>query len=221
MSKDLPPGLICIVDDDAELRQSLDTLLRSAGHEVRCFAGPEEFLHFEAVDQIACLILDVWLGSANGLDLQEELLGKDAALPIVLVSGRSDIPTAVRGMRAGALTFLTKPFEQMDLLAAVDEALRLDAVRREQERAQSTLRARFDKLTAREREVFSLVTSGLMNKQVAGRLQISEITVKIHRGNMMRKMAADSLADLVRMADGLGLTRQGTRYAREQHIIER
>lgn len=207
-------SLVCVVDDDANVRESLETLLRASGYDVRCFAAPREFLAYDDVDRAACLILDIRLGDANGLDFQEELVGNGTALPIILVSGHGDVPTTVRGMRAGALTLLTKPVNQAEMLKAIDEAVSADQIRRSKDRAYSDLRGRFESLTPREHDLLKLVTAGLMNKQIAGHLELSEITVKIHRGNMMRKMAADSLADLVRMAEALGIRPEIGRYSR-------
>jgi len=206
--------LICIVDDDADVRDSLETLLRSAGYRVRAFAGPDEFLGCDAADAAACLILDINLGGANGLDVQDELRESDAPIPVILVSGFGDVPTTVRGMKAGAITFLTKPFDEDALLAAIDEAIARDRERRQAMAARTSIQDRYDSLTPRERDLFGLVTAGLMNKQIAGRLNLSEITVKIHRGNMVRKMQADSLADLVRMAEALGIREAVSRYNR-------
>ncbi|NVN10102.1 response regulator transcription factor [Nguyenibacter vanlangensis] len=206
--------LICIVDDDEGVRDSLDNLLRSTGYKVRSFGHPAAFLACDVADAAACLILDVKLGDVNGLDFQQELVDSDAHVPVILISGHGDIPMTVRAMRAGAVTFLTKPFEEGDMLAAIGEALTRDRSRRDANRVEDGLHARYDALTARERDVFGLVTSGLMNKQIAGRLELSEVTVKIHRGNMMRKMEADSLADLVRMAETLRVRENVSRYVR-------
>jgi FixJ family two-component response regulator len=204
--------LVCIIDDDPDVRESLDNLLRASGYNVQAFAGPDEFLACDAADTAACLVLDIQLGDANGLDIQQALIDSDILVPVILVSGHGDIPMTVRAMRAGAVTFLSKPFHDEDLLTAIDEAVARDRERRAEFRKSATVRARFDSLTPREREVLGLVTAGLMNKQIAGRLQLSEITVKIHRGNLMRKMEADSLADLVRMAEQLGVREATSRY---------
>lgn len=209
----LPAGdLICVVDDDADVRESLDTLLRSNGHRVRTFGGPDEFLECDEADSAACLILDVRLRGFNGLDFQQELAGSEAVLPVILMSGHGDVPMTVRGMRAGAITFLSKPFAEEAMLAAIDEAIARGREQRIVSREKALLRARFDSLTPREREVLGLVSAGLMNKQIAGRLELSEITVKIHRGNLMKKMEADSLADLVLMAQALGVRERVSRY---------
>jgi FixJ family two-component response regulator len=206
MTQDLSqPPLICVVDDDADVRSSLSSLLRSAGYAVQTFGGPADFLASDAVDGAACLILDIRLKEADGLEFQQELVEADTSIPVILISGFGDIPMTVRGMKAGAINFLSKPFDDEALLAAVEEAVARDRKRRSEARRDESIRLRYDALTAREREVMSLVTAGMMNKQVAWQLSLSEITVKIHRGNMMRKMQARSFADLVRMADALGV----------------
>ncbi|MDG3443825.1 response regulator transcription factor [Nitrospirillum amazonense] len=205
-------SLICVIDDDAEVRGSLESFLRSCGYAVRTFASPDAFLTCDAADAAACLVLDVQLGDANGLDFQEQLLGSDSHLPVILISGHGDIPMTVRAMKAGAVTFLPKPFEEDDMLRAIAEAVARDRERRAKRNESALLRARYDGLTGRERDVMGLVTAGLMNKQIAGRLALSEITVKIHRGNLMRKMEAESLADLVRMAEALGVREAVSRY---------
>ena len=205
--------LICVIDDDEDVRASLKSLLRSAGYEARTFASPEEFM--DSADDAACLILDVRLRNADGLAFQEELIASEASIPIVLMTGYGDIPMSVRAMKAGAVNFLSKPFAEDDMIAAVEEAVERSRGNRRQAEEEAGLRIRLESLTAREREVMGLVTAGLMNKQVAARLGVSEITVKIHRGNLMRKMQAQSLADLVRMADTLGVRETSvSRYAK-------
>lgn len=198
-------ALICVVDDDTDVRNSLSSLLRAIGYSVETFAGPGEFLSSDAINSASCLILDIRLGEADGLEFQKELVESDASIPVILISGYGDIPMTVRAMKAGAVNFLPKPFEEEALLAAVAEAVSRDQRRRSEAQRDESIRLRYDSLTPREREVMGLVTAGLMNKQVAWRLSLSEITVKIHRGNMMRKMQAKSLAELVRMADSLGV----------------
>lgn len=205
-------GLVCIVDDDADVRDSLHSLLRAAGYDVQAFASPQEFVACEAADAAACLVLDVRLGEVNGLDFQQELLESGTQIPVILISGHGDVPMTVRAMRAGAVTFLTKPFDDEAMLTAIDEAMARDREGRARRQEATTLKARLESLTRRERDVLGLVTAGLMNKQIAGRLEVSEITVKIHRGNLMRKMKADSLADLVRMAEQLGVREAVSRY---------
>jgi FixJ family two-component response regulator len=207
------PTLVCVLDDEEEVRGSLDSLLRSAGFAVRTFAAPGEFLACAEADDAACLILDVRLGGVDGLDFQQDLAESQVPVPVVLITGHGDIPMTVRAMKAGAVDFLPKPFDEEQMLAAVREAVRRDGQRRSAAKESGGVRACYDALTPRERDVMGLVTAGLMNKQVAGRLGLSEITVKIHRGNMMRKMQAQSLADLVRMAETLGVRETSvTRY---------
>ena len=196
--------LVSVIDDDEEVRGGLDSLLRSAGFAVRTVAGPDEFLACPEADDSSCLVLDIRLRHANGLEFQEELARSEVLVPIIFITGHGDIPMTVRAMKAGAVSFLTKPFDENALLTAVNEAVARDVQRRAKEQANESVRARFDALSPREREVMGLVTAGLMNKQVAGRLGLTEFTVKIHRGNLMRKMRAESLADLVRMAESLG-----------------
>jgi FixJ family two-component response regulator len=201
-------SLVYVVDDDAGVRQSLTSLLQSIAMRVEAFGSAADFLKKgRIVDDIAaaCLILDVRLPGTSGLDFQTQLAKADIHLPIIFISGHGDIPITVRAMKAGAVEFLTKPFREQDLLEAVQLALRRDRDRRIQEKAVLQTRARFEALTAREQQVIGLVTTGLMNKQVAAQLGVSEITVKVHRGNVMRKMGARSLPDLVRMADALGI----------------
>jgi FixJ family two-component response regulator len=205
--------LICVIDDDEDVRASLDSLLRSAGYATRTFATPEEFLDCE--DDAACLILDVRLKDADGLAFQEQLLASEAIVPIIMMTGYGDIPMSVRAMKAGAVNFLTKPFQDAELVDAVREAVEQFRSRRAEAQESASLRERYESLTAREREVMGLVTAGLMNKQMAGRLGVQEITVKIHRGNVMHKMCAQSLPDLVRMAETLGVRETSvSRYAR-------
>lgn len=206
--------LICVIDDDPDVRGSLDMLLRSVGRKVLSFASPAEFLACDAADAAACLILDINLQDANGLDFQQELIASDTRVPVILISGFGDVPMTVRGMKAGAVTFLTKPFDDEAMLAAIDEAVTRHRSQRQAVAALTDLQSRYESLTPRERDLFGLVTAGLMNKQIAGRLQLSEITVKIHRGNMVRKMEADSVADLVRMAEALGIRESARRYNR-------
>jgi FixJ family two-component response regulator len=201
-------SLVFVVDDDASVRQALTSLLQSIGLRVEAFSSAADFLKKGRIaDAIAaaCLILDVRLPGLSGLDFQAELAKADTHLPIIFISGHGDIPMTVRAMKGGAVEFLTKPFREQDLLDAVQLALQRDRDYRIQESVVLQMRARFEALTPREQEVLSLVTAGLMNKQVAGELGVGEITAKVHRSNVMRKMGARSLADLVRMADALGI----------------
>jgi FixJ family two-component response regulator len=197
---------IYVVDDDQSMRESLSSLLRSVGYQVQLFASTPDFMKAKLGDGNCCLVLDVRLPGVSGLELQNHLDREQIRIPIIFVTGHGDIPMSVRAMKAGAVDFLSKPFRDQDLLDAVARALDADRKRRDADQSVSAVRAAFETLTAREREVMKLVTAGLMNKQVAGKLDLSEITVKIHRGNVMRKMAAQSLADLVRMAELLGLS---------------
>jgi FixJ family two-component response regulator len=200
--------VVFVVDDDASMRQALTSLLQSVPLPVEAFGSVADFLKERRLGNgiaAACLILDVRLPGVSGLDFQAELARADTHLPIIFITGYGDIPMTVRAMKAGAVEFLTKPFREQDLLDAVQLALQRDRDRRIQESAVFETRARFEALTHREQEVFGLVTTGLMNKQIAGELGVSEITAKVHRGNAMRKMGARSLADLVRMADALGI----------------
>lgn len=194
-----------IVDDDAALREALDSLFRSVGLETRLFANAQAFFDSGLAHEAGCLVLDVRLPGLSGLDFQDKLASADVRMPVVLMTGHGDIPMSVRGMKAGAVDFLTKPFRDQDMLDAVAAALERDAASRAQQGDISGLRTRFEALSAREKQVMARVASGLMNKQVAHQLGLSEITVKIHRGNLMRKMEARSLADLVRMAEALKL----------------
>ena len=202
--------LVFVVDDDASLRQAIKSLLQSVGLQVEAFGSAAELLKNRRLADhraAACLILDVRLPGVSGLDFQAELSDADIHIPIIFITGHADIPMTVRAMRAGAVEFLTKPFRDQDLLDAVQAALARDRERRILEMTVLDMRARFATLSSREQEVFSLVTTGLMNKQIAGELGLSEITVKLHRGNVMKKMGARSLADLVRMADAVGVRR--------------
>jgi FixJ family two-component response regulator len=196
---------VCVIDDDFEVRSAIGSLLRSIGYDVRLYESPDAFLAAGSPAVPSCLILDIRLSGENGLDFQERLTGHGIELPVVLITGHGDIPMTVRGMRAGAIDFLPKPFDDDQLLTAVGTALDADRTRRAESVGVADQTARYQRLTPREREVMGLVVTGLMNKQVASRLELSEITVKIHRGNVMRKMEAQSLADLVRMAEQLGV----------------
>lgn len=197
--------VVIVVDDDAELRDALSSLFRSIGLEVAAFASATELLAAKLPDAPRCLVLDIRLPGVSGLDFQGQLLQSDLDLPIIFMTGHGDIPMTVRAMKAGAVDFLTKPFRDQDMLDAVSAAIAIDRTRRAEREAASRLRSLYGTLTEREKQIMALVTAGLMNKQVAGEVGLSEITVKIHRGNVMRKMEARSLADLVRMAEALGI----------------
>ncbi len=200
-------SIVFVVDDDASLREALKSLLRSVGLQVELFGSAADFLKYKLPDAAACLVLDIRLPGISGLDFQAELVSADIHVPIIFITGHGDIPMTVRAMKAGAVEFLTKPFRDQDLLDAVQIALERDRARRILDSTRHELRAHFEALTPREQEVIGLVTAGLMNKQIAAELGVSEITVKVHRGNVMKKMGARSLADLVRMADALGIRR--------------
>ena len=199
--------LVVIVDDDAAVRDSLDSLIRSIGLATRLYGSPAELLQDKLPDLAGCLILDVRLPGISGLDFQAQLAKHGILLPIVFMTGHGDIPMSVRAMKAGAVDFLAKPFRDQDMLDAVTAAIERDRQRRSDSAARDGLRAEYETLTPREREVMGHVVAGLMNKQVAGLIGLSEITVKIHRGNVMRKMGVRSLADLVRKAEALGIAR--------------
>ena len=181
--------------------------MRSVDLRVEVFGSGADFLKIKFPDAAACLVLDVRLPGLSGFDFQSELAKADIYIPIIFITGHGDIPMTVRAMKAGAVEFLTKPFRDQDLLDAVQIALERDRTRRAQDKTVRELRSNFDELTPREQEVIAFVTAGLMNKQIAAELGVSEITVKVHRGNVMKKMGARSLADLVRMADALGIRR--------------
>ena len=193
--------VVFVIDDDTSLRESLRSLLRSVGLQVEAFGSTAEFLASKHPEVSSCLVLDVRLPGISGLDFQSELAKAKIQVPIIFITGHGDIPMSVRAMKAGAVEFLTKPFRDQDLLDAVQIALERDRSRRENANLASNLRPKFETLTPREQEVMALVTTGLMNKQIAAQIGVAEITVKIHRGNAMRKMTAKSLADLVRMAN--------------------
>jgi FixJ family two-component response regulator len=198
-------SIVYVVDDDAHMRDALKALLASMGMRVNVFGSAAEFLQGTLPDIPSCLVLDVRLPGMSGLDFQAELAKASVQVPIIFISGHGDIPMTVRAMKAGAVEFLSKPFRDQDLLDAVQLGLDKDRARREVEKTLSAARVRYVALTPREQQVIVFVTAGLMNKQIAAEIDVSEITVKVHRGNVMRKMGAKSLADLVRMADLLGI----------------
>jgi FixJ family two-component response regulator len=200
-----PPSIV-VIDDDASVRRALENLFRSVGFDVELFGSPQEFLHSERPDRPGCIVLDVRFPGRSGLDMQRDLAAADAQLPIIFITGYGDIPMSVRAMKAGAIEFLTKPFRDQDLLDAVGAALEKDRTRRAGELRLAELRSRFSMLTARERQVMAMVVTGRLNKQIAGELGVSEMTVKMHRRQVMRKMQAAGVAQLVRLADQLGIT---------------
>jgi FixJ family two-component response regulator len=203
-TRELQP-IVYVVDDDASMRVALTNLFRSMNLGVKVFGSAPELLQSKIPEVTSCLVLDIRLPGVSGLEFQGNLAKAGIHIPIVFMTGHGDIPMSVRAMKAGAVDFLTKPFRDQDMLDAVTRALERDRLRREDQKAVTVLRELFETLTPREREVLARVTAGLMNKQIAGELNVSEITVKIHRGHVMKKMGARSLADLVRMAEALGI----------------
>jgi FixJ family two-component response regulator len=207
-------GVVLIVDDDPGLRDALSSLFRSVGLQARPYGSAADLLQASLPTSAACLVLDIRMPGVSGLDLQAELAKANIGIPVIFLTGHGDIPMTVKAMKSGAVDFLTKPFRDQDLLDAVSHALDRDRKRRSEQSFASDLQALYTTLTPREQQIMSLVASGLMNKQVARQVGVSEITVKVHRGRAMRKMGANSLADLVRMVDLLGLSAggKGERY---------
>jgi FixJ family two-component response regulator len=203
---------VFVVDDDASMRQALARLFHSVQLRVEVFASTQEFLQSERPQVASCLVLDVRLPGLSGLDFQAGLMKADVRIPIVFITGHGDIPMSVRAMKAGAVDFLTKPFRDQDLLDAVAAAIGRDQKRREEENALAECRTNFSSLTSREREIMALVASGLMNKQIAAKIGLSEITVKVHRSHLMKKMGARTVADLVTMAQALGVKPDTAEY---------
>ena len=200
---------VFVVDDDRSVREGLVDMVQSLGMQARAFASAQQFLQHKRPDTPACLVLDVRLPGLSGLDLQRQLGQSGQPIPIVFITGHGDIPMSVRAMKEGAVEFLTKPFRDQDLLDAIHQALKADRAAREQRAKAAELRRRYDSLTAREREVMQLVITGRLNKQIAGELGTSEVTVKIQRGRVMHKMQAESVVDLLRMAETLSLVAAG------------
>jgi FixJ family two-component response regulator len=199
--RDGTESMVFVIDDDASVREVLGSLLRSVGLQVKLFGSTGEFLQSGLPEAASCLVLDVRLPGLSGLDFQSELSKAGIHIPIIFITGHGDVPMAVKAMKSGAVEFLAKPVRDQDLLDAVNAALERDLDRRNQDKLISSARSLFDSLSPREQKVMALVSSGLMNKVIAAELGLSEVTVKVHRGNVMRKMGARSLADLVRMAD--------------------
>ncbi|EGE61295.1 two-component nodulation response regulator protein [Rhizobium etli CNPAF512] len=198
--------IVYIIDDDASVREGLGDLLRSVGLEALTFASSQEFLDSKGPDVPGCIILDVRLPGRSGLEFQSMLTSLGIELPVIFISAHSDIPISVRAMKAGAIEFLTKPLREQELLDAAYAGIERDCARRQEVALIAELRSRYDSLTPREREIMNLVVAGSVNKQIAAQVGLSEVTVKVHRGHVMQKMQARSLVDLVRMADGLGLS---------------
>jgi FixJ family two-component response regulator len=197
--------VVFIIDDDPSIREALDGLLRSVGLQVQSFGSAQEFLRARLPDTPACLVLDVRLPGPSGLDFQHELAASNSPLPIIFITGHGDIPMSVQAMKAGAVEFLTKPFREQELLDAIQQGIERDRTRRRDAAVFAGLQERYHALTPRERDVMARVVTGRLNKQIAADLDLSEVTVKVHRGQVMRKMLAKSVADLVRMADKLGV----------------
>jgi FixJ family two-component response regulator len=202
-------AIVFVIDDDAAIREALESLVRSVGLQVETFRSPREFLKMQLPQVASCLVLDVRLPGVSGLDFHRQLAEAKIHIPVIFITGHGDIPMSVRAMKAGAVEFLTKPFRDQDLLDAIQLSLKKDRARREREGEISILKQRFQSLTPREQEVLPWVVSGKLNKQIAAELGTSEATVKVHRSQLMRKMGAESLADLVRMADKMKISVPG------------
>ena len=198
--------IVFVVEDDASMREALTDLITSVGLSVEAFKSAREFLEHRRRDAPACLVLDVRLPGLSGLDLQRELVRTEAPIPIIFITGHGDIPMSVRAIKEGAVEFLAKPFRDQDLLDAIQQALEIDRAARQERSLVADMRRRYESLTNREREVMRLVVSGLLNKQIAGELGSSEVTVKMHRGQVMRKMKAQSIVELLRMSEKIGIT---------------
>jgi len=196
---------IFVIDDDLSVRQSLESLIKSVGWRVRTYGSAQEFLGSGHLEAPGCIVLDVRLPGLSGLDLQQALLRAKSHLPVIFITGHGDIPMSVQAMKAGAVEFLPKPFREQDLLDALKLALDRDRITRQQRAEQAALRARYDSVTPREQQVMGLLVTGLLNKEIAATLGVSEVTIKVHRSQIMQKMQADSLANLVRMAERLGI----------------
>ena len=209
--------IVYVVDDNADVREGLQSLFQSIGLRSAAFDSATAFLRSTLADEVSCLVLDVRLPGLSGLDFQAEVTTERIRLPIIFITGHADVAMSVRAMKAGAVEFLTKPIREQDLLDAVRVALERDRARREHEQKLQGLRTRFDSLSPREREVMILVVAGMMNKQVAGEIGISEVTVKVHRHNIMQKLRAQSLAELVRMADRLGIPSRSRTDAEQRY----
>ena len=206
--------IVFVVDDDSSVREGLVDLISSVGLKAKAFNSAREFLRHKRPDAPACLVLDVRLPGTSGMDLQQELARSEEPLPIIFITGHGDIPMSVRAIKAGAVEFLTKPFRDQDLLDAIQEALKTDRAAREQRVRAAEFRRRYELLTPREREVMQFVVSGLLNKQIAGELDISEITVKMHRGQVMHKMKAQSVVELLHMAEMIAILDAGQSHTK-------
>lgn len=207
-------SIVFVVDDDSSVREALTDLIASVGLLVEAFKSAREFLEYKRPDAPACLVLDVRLPDLSGLDLQRELVRTEAPIPIIFITGHGDIPMSVRAIKEGAVEFLTKPFRDQDLLDAIQHAVETDRAERKERARVTEVRRRYQSLTKREREVMKLVVSGLLNKQIAAEFGSSEVTIKIHRGQVMRKMKAQSIVELVHMAEKIGITSTGSSHTK-------